>query len=933
MKKRFLAFFTLLCIVVCSLTLFACSKNGSNDYVGTYYEYKNGQKTDFWIKLDKKEWSSSDEEGGRLEVKDGAVTAYSEFFGEEDVFFTGTVSDGVLTYSLIKGMEYKAYKDGAYKSNTDKPNTPDTPDTPDTPSVGKLEYFIASDNSYCAITGPGKYSGTELVIPSNIDGVPVTTIKANAFKKKNYTKVTIPGSVQQIELSAFQDCASLTSLTLENGIKTIASNAFKGCTALTEIIVPDSVQTISSGAFGGCSSLAKITIPYVGRKLLDVSDRTEEQLPFGYIFGKEEYEGSTPAQQTFYVNELAKQQGYGTFYLPETLTDVTITGGQIFYGAFMNCKKLKNINLPDTAEKIGDTAFRYCTGIETITIGDNYREIADNASADCVSLKTVNISKYVHSIGNYAFSGCTALENVNIADGNDRAEKIWIGVNAFAYCGLKSFTVPSNVTEIKDGTFRNNDNLISIDLGSNVTTIGEYALAECSSLTDVYIGKNAALFKDYFLSDGNQQKTIHFRGTEDEWNAIKKRTYWKSAAGKLTIIYSDNTRVCEHVFGDWNIKVAPTCTEDAIEYRVCKKCNSEETRTDAETALGHTLDNHCVCTRCGAVAHTLNNNCICEKCGIIAHTPNDDCVCKKCGAFEETAVSNALKVKTHIRNGSNVFFGTYPQVKVTDETLTSALTSLAGTLPTSNNSANWTSYGYYISGSVSNFMWYIDKEYNGEKYRGVYFTSYRPYYCGRSSSTSNTCQDNNGYYTSTVYWFKYEPIKWRILNESNGKALILADLAIDSQQFDTYNNNYANSTIRAWLNNEFYNTAFTSLQKGLIAVTNVDNSVSSTGYSSNGFACANTNDNVFLLSYKEVSTYLTSSSERQMKSSDYAKSQGCWQSTDSRYKGNYWWWLRSPYKGYAFNARFVGSDGNIDSDHDVEGTDAGVLPALVIRLS
>ena len=39
MKKRFLAFFTLLCIVVCSLTLFACSENCSSDYVGAYFVY------------------------------------------------------------------------------------------------------------------------------------------------------------------------------------------------------------------------------------------------------------------------------------------------------------------------------------------------------------------------------------------------------------------------------------------------------------------------------------------------------------------------------------------------------------------------------------------------------------------------------------------------------------------------------------------------------------------------------------------------------------------------------------------------------------------------------------------------------------------------------------------------------------------------------
>ena len=135
MKKKGLnllvATFVLICCIICSFALVACSKSDANGYVGTYYEYKNGQKTDFWIKLDKDAWSSSDEAGGRLEINGEEVTAYAKIFGEEDVFFTGTVKDGVLTYSMIRGMEYKAYKDGAYENgSTGNENNPNNPDTP-----------------------------------------------------------------------------------------------------------------------------------------------------------------------------------------------------------------------------------------------------------------------------------------------------------------------------------------------------------------------------------------------------------------------------------------------------------------------------------------------------------------------------------------------------------------------------------------------------------------------------------------------------------------------------------------------------------------------------------------------------------------------------------------------------------------------------------
>lgn len=319
-----------------------------------------------------------------------------------------------------------------------------------------------------------------------------------------------------------------------------------------------------------------------------------------------------------------------------------------------------------------------------------------------------------------------------------------------------------------------------------------------------------------------------------------------------------------------------------------------------------------------------------EKC--IEHILDDNCVCTKCGK-----TAHSVKNGNYCRHENAIYFGAYPQTKVTEDDITTELNNMAGTLPTADNSANWTSYGYYIRGSVSNFMWYIDKEYHGEKYRGVYFTSYRP---SDPQYDGHSYQSNNDYNISTVYWFKYEPIKWRILTESDGKALILADVAIDCQQYDytggeSYGiNNYANSTIRAWLNNTFYNTAFNSLQKELIQLTEIDNSASSTGVSNNKYTCENTNDNIFLLSYKEVTTYLTNDSERLMICTDYACSQGCNKNDYKKCR----WWLRSTYhyNNGAQAALAVSGSGEIATLRTwsyCKYIYIGVVPALWIKLN
>lgn len=395
---------------------------------------------------------------------------------------------------------------------------------------------------------------------------------------------------------------------------------------------------------------------------------------------------------------------------------------------------------------------------------------------------------------------------------------------------------------------------------------------------------------------------------------------------------------------------APTCTEEGYEvYEFCSRCDYTTDKV-VIPVLGHDTVPHqgraATCNESGWAGYET-----CSRCSYTTYKTLPalghnyvDGKCTRCGAGDGA---------TYSREGNYVYFGSYPQTKVSDETLLNTLNTLAGTLPTSSNSYSWKSYGYYVNGSVKDYMWYIDEEVDGSKYRGVYFTSYRPTYCGNGSDKNSSNQDDNGYFVSMTYWFKYEGIKWRVLTESGNRAFLMCDIAIDAQQYyhnwneirtidgkTVYSNNYAESEIRKWLNETFYNTAFNDLQKALIRTTSVDNTARSTSpynelwnNGENEFACENTNDKVFLLSEYEVTNpaYGFNSSTgydeiRQLKSSDYAKSQGCYQNGD--YNGC--WWLRSPHYvsiNYAWDV-----DGNSYGFDRVDGTSYGVVPALWIAL-
>ena len=439
--------------------------------------------------------------------------------------------------------------------------------------------------------------------------------------------------------------------------------------------------------------------------------------------------------------------------------------------------------------------------------------------------------------------------------------------------------------------------------------------------------------------------------------------------------HSDNKNDGDHKC-DYGCGEILTSCNDVDKNHACDDCGTNiGSHSDNKNDGDHKCDYGCgeilttcndadkghYCDDCGEYIgiHTdsvNDNNHECDYCGAtitVCIDADNDSHCDECGGHIHNYVNSTCTICGLYRNEKSIKFGSYPQSEVTDSSLKSTLNSKAGTLPTSSNSQDWTSYGYYISGNVSNFMWYIDVEQGGEKYRGVYFTFYRPKYTTSSSSASSTSQDDNGYTTSTVYWFKYEPISWTILSENttDGTALILCDMIIDSQEYyitdsgtrtidgkTVYPNNYAHSTIRKWLNETLYNTAFSELQKQIILTTTVDNSVTTTNSSSNQYACENTQDKIFLLSYVEAtnSSYgLNLTAARRKKTTDYAQAQGAYTSTSTDYAGNGWWWLRSP-KDYNYDYAekvFYGGDLNMSiKNDDITYTNYGVVPALQIRL-
>lgn len=198
------------------------------------------------------------------------------------------------------------------------------------------------------------------------------------------------------------------------------------------------------------------------------------QYPFGYIFGTSKYDQSTEAEQWYYGDDTTKPT-YSTYYIPTELRSVTITGGEILYGAFSKCELIESITLHNDIASLGENAFSRCWRLTNITIPDG-----------------------VTSIGNRAFFQCSNLTNLTIPD-----SVVSIGASAFYDC----------------------DGLTSVIIGNGVTSISERAFWDCRDLTEVTIGSSVTNIESMAFYDCNNLTTVYYKGTEAQWNAINIYQY------------------------------------------------------------------------------------------------------------------------------------------------------------------------------------------------------------------------------------------------------------------------------------------------------------------------------------------------------------------------------------------------------------------------
>lgn len=269
-------------------------------------------------------------------------------------------------------------------------------------------------------------SASDLIIPSELNGHPVTSIGDYAFNRSRSLKsITISECITSIGANPFTECARLASIkvsqdhpvlatidgvlfsktdkrlicypkaytsaeyVIPQGIQIIGDCAFGSCDNLKSIIIPDSVTSIGDSAFYDCSSLTSITIPdsviNIGINPFSncpslISIKVSPDHPAfatidGVLFSKNDKRLICyPKASTF--------EAYVIPYGIKAIGDYS----------FEQCDNLMSVSIPDSVTTIGEAAFNTCSNLTSIAIPDSVKSIGEDAFWGCSNL-TITVTR------------------------------------------------------------------------------------------------------------------------------------------------------------------------------------------------------------------------------------------------------------------------------------------------------------------------------------------------------------------------------------------------------------------------------------------------------------------------------------------------------------------------------------------------------------
>ena len=228
----------------------------------------------------------------------------------------------------------------------------------------------------------------------------------------------------------------------------------------------------------------------------NIDDSYKIKFPSGYTL------------QTLKISDKVKAIGSAAF-MDSGMTSLTFADNSslkvIGSCAFKKCKKLENLELPDSVTDIGKEAFANLESVKTIKLGNSVTSIGISAFTNCKANETTEfiIPKTVTSIGENAFN-CIEMQNAKIiingvSDSSDNS----IGGNIFNNAIFKSLEIGENVKIVGANAFCSttfDNNSSSLTLGDSVKEIQNAAFKGCGFTEKLNLNKVVKIGNEAFMN-------------------------------------------------------------------------------------------------------------------------------------------------------------------------------------------------------------------------------------------------------------------------------------------------------------------------------------------------------------------------------------------------------------------------------------------------
>ena len=372
-------------------------------------------------------------------------------------------------------------------------------------SEGLLFERKTNSNEY-AVAGVGSCRDSVIVIPAQVDGIPVTEIQHNAFcNTEGIEAVIIPNSVNLINSNAFKG-SSVKRVFIPDEVTIIKDNAFAYCMSLTELILPNSLKKLGKTVIVGCRQIENVIVP--------------------------EFLTEIPAESFAY----------------SSIKTIALPGGikKIGDGAFKNCLSLKEIFLPHSLEEIGREAFSGCSVLSDLTFPNGITNIDREAFADCTSLISVKLPAKLTLLSAEVFRNCVSLGRVEF---NSALKNVY----GSAFLGADLTKIEILIPEDNKNFYLlgssliggNRDTIIigsadgTIPTDASITKIGNTAFIDRHDLKHIVIPKNITSIGGGAFSGCVNLESIRYEGTVAEWEKISLGIVWYKDYGVSTVQCSD----------------------------------------------------------------------------------------------------------------------------------------------------------------------------------------------------------------------------------------------------------------------------------------------------------------------------------------------------------------------------------------------------------